>query len=68
LFRVLEPATDFLSATRATLLSARGSIVGTGLATDAEVDALAAELAAASGRAFRSTQGPLGVQVIAEVP
>jgi SAM-dependent methyltransferase len=67
-FRVLSPAPDFLSATRATLLSARGSVVGAGLATDAEVDALAGELAAAGGRVFRSAQGPLGVQVIAEAP
>jgi SAM-dependent methyltransferase len=67
-FRVLMPAPDFLSATRAALLSARQGIVGTSLATDAEVDAIADELTAAAGRAYRSTQGPLGVQVIAEVP
>jgi hypothetical protein len=49
-------------------MSARRSVVGTGLATDAQVDALAGELAAAGGRAFRSAQGSLGVQVIAEAP
>ena len=67
-FRVLAPAEEFLGTTRATLLSARRSLVGPGLATDAEVDGLAAELAAAAGGAFRSAQGPLGVQVIAEAP
>ena len=49
-------------------MGARRSIVGAGLATDAEVDALAAELAAAGGQTLRCTQGPLGIQVIAEVP
>jgi SAM-dependent methyltransferase len=67
-FRLLTLAQELLGTTRATLLSARRSIVGPGLATDTEVDALADELAAAGGQAFRSTHGPLGVQVIAEVP
>jgi SAM-dependent methyltransferase len=67
-FRLLTPAAELLGTTRATLVSARRSIVGPGLATDAEVDALAGELAAAGGQAFRSTQGPLSVQIIAEVP
>jgi ubiquinone/menaquinone biosynthesis C-methylase UbiE len=67
-FRVMTPAQEFLDPTHAALLSARGSIVGTGLATEADVDAIAEELAAAGGQAFHITQGPLGVQVIAVVP
>jgi len=56
------PPQDILGATRATLLSARRSIVGTGLATEAEVDAIADELAAASGRKLRGARafGPCG--------
>jgi hypothetical protein len=57
-----------LAITRATLQGARASIVGAGLAAEAEVDAIADELVAASGREFRGTLGPLGAQVIAEVP
>ena len=67
-FRLLTPAQDSLGAARATLLGARASIVGAGLATDAELDAIAEELTAASGGAYRSVHGPLGAQVIAEVP
>jgi hypothetical protein len=49
-------------------MSARRSIVDTGLATAAELDGIVDELAAASGWEFHSTHGPLGVQVVAEVP
>jgi SAM-dependent methyltransferase len=67
-FSVQWPAQDMLEDIRRLLLSSRRDIVGFGLATDAEVDALADELAAASGQEFRSAQGFLFVQVIAQVP
>ncbi len=67
-FRVLTPARDLLGATRALLLSARPAIVGAGLATEAEVDGLVAELTAAEAQEFRAVIDALMVQVIAAVP
>jgi SAM-dependent methyltransferase len=67
-FRVVPPAQEWLEATRATLLSLRRAAVGFGLATDAEVDALAEALSAAQRQEFRSALGPLGVRTIAQVP
>ena len=67
-FRVLAPAQEWLETIRATLLSVRRAVVGFGLATDAEVDALAEELAAAQRQEFRSALGALGVRTIAQVP
>jgi hypothetical protein len=63
-----RPARAMLDDIRRLLLSARRDIVGFGLATDAEVDALAEALAAAVGQEFRSALGFLFVHVIAQVP
>jgi hypothetical protein len=57
-----------LEDVRGLVLSSRHNIVGLGLATDAEVDALVEELEAAQGQEFRSVLGFLFVQVIAQVP
>jgi SAM-dependent methyltransferase len=67
-FSVQRPARDWLEDTRRLLLSARRDIVGFGLATDADIDALVEALAAAAGQEFRSALGYLFVQVIARVP
>jgi SAM-dependent methyltransferase len=67
-FAVQCSARDMLEDVRGLLLSSRRNIVGFGLATDAELDTLIDELAAAQGQEFRSALGFLFVQVIAQVP
>jgi SAM-dependent methyltransferase len=57
-----------LAVSRVSLLSTRAAIVGAGLATEAEIDGIAAALTAAESQEFRSAVGYLLVQVIAAVP
>jgi SAM-dependent methyltransferase len=57
-----------LAVSRVPLLSTRAAIIDAGLASEPEIDLLAAELTAAEAQEFRSAVGYLIVQVIAAVP
>jgi ubiquinone/menaquinone biosynthesis C-methylase UbiE len=67
-FRTQRPAAEILASTSLALQSARRSIVGTGLATETEIDQLTESLASAAQQNFRSVLGPLMMLCIAEVP
>jgi SAM-dependent methyltransferase len=67
-FRVQSTAAELLEATRQLLQGTRRSIVGTGLATETEIDGLTKSLTDAGQENFRSALGPLMMLCIAEVP
>jgi hypothetical protein len=67
-FQVIADAKRPIEATRIALQGARCAIVSLGLATDAEIHALAQELVAAKDHEFKCVLGNLSVRLIAHVP
>jgi hypothetical protein len=66
-FQVPDDPRELLVLFRDMLLGMRGNLVAENLATDAVIDVLAGEMDAAQS-AVKFGAGPLGVEIIAEVP